>query len=43
MGFYKFVSAIRELALKYPKVHFIYPVHLNPNVSKPVYEILKGF
>jgi UDP-N-acetylglucosamine 2-epimerase (non-hydrolysing) len=31
------------LALKYPKIHFVYPVHLNPNVSEPVYEILKNF
>tara|TARA_Y100000389_G_C17453530_1_gene516443 strand:+ start:1530 stop:2672 length:1143 start_codon:yes stop_codon:yes gene_type:complete len=33
-------SAIRELAIKYPNIYFIYPVHLNPNVIKPVYEIL---
>lgn len=33
-------SAIKELAHKYPETHFIYPVHLNPNVRKPVYEIL---
>ena len=42
-GFLEICSAIRELALKYPKMHFIYPVHLNPNVSKPVNEILKNF
>ena len=42
-GFSQIFSAIRELALKYSDVHFIYPVHLNPNVSKPVYKILSGF
>ena len=36
-------TAIREIAEKYPKdLEFIYPVHLNPNVQKPVKEILKG-
>jgi UDP-N-acetylglucosamine 2-epimerase (non-hydrolysing) len=42
-GFLQICSAIRELASKYPKMHFVYPVHLNPNVIKPVYEILGGF
>jgi len=42
-GFFKICSAIKELSLKYPKIYFVYPVHLNPNVSKPVNEILKGF
>ncbi|MDA7801165.1 UDP-N-acetylglucosamine 2-epimerase (non-hydrolyzing) [Candidatus Pelagibacter sp.] len=42
-GFFKICSAIKKLALKYPKIYFVYPVHLNPNVSKPVNEILKGF
>ena len=37
----KFVLLLRRLAFKYPKIHFVYPVHLNPNVSKPVYENLK--
>ena len=41
-GFLQICSALKELALKYPKMHFIYPVHLNPNVSKPVYKILNG-
>jgi len=40
-GFLQICSAIKELAHKYPNVHFVYPVHLNPNVKKPVYEILK--
>ena len=42
-GFFQIFSAIKELASKYPKIHFVYPVHLNPNVSKPVHETLKGF
>lgn len=41
-GFLQICSAIKELALKYPKLHFVYPVHLNPNVSKPVFEKLNG-
>ncbi len=36
-------NAIKAIALKYPSdVHIVYPVHLNPNVQKPVYSILKG-
>jgi len=41
-GFLQIFSALKELSSKYPKIHFVYPVHLNPNVSKTVYEILKG-
>lgn len=41
-GFFQICSAIRDLALKYSDVHFVYPVHPNPNVSKPVNEILNG-
>ncbi len=41
-GFIRICSALKELALKYPKVPFVYPVHLNPNVIKPVNEILKS-
>ena len=40
-GFLKICSALKELAAKYPKIYFVYPVHLNPNVKKPVNEILK--
>jgi UDP-N-acetylglucosamine 2-epimerase (non-hydrolysing) len=32
--------AIRDLALRFSEVHFVYPVHLNPNVRKPVNDIL---
>ncbi len=42
-GFLQICSAIKELALKYPKIHLVYPVHLNPNVSKPVFEKLNGY
>lgn len=35
--------ALRDLALAYPEdVHIVYPVHLNPNIQGPVYEILDG-
>jgi len=39
-GFLNICLAIKELATKYPGVDFVYPVHLNPNVKKPVFEIL---
>jgi len=39
-GFINICEAIKDLAIKYPEVNFIYPVHLNPNVRKPVNEIL---
>lgn len=42
-GFIQICSAIKELALKYSDLHFVYPVHLNPNVSKPVYDNLNNF
>lgn len=42
-GLLQICSALKELAFKYPNIYFVYPVHLNPNVSKPVSEILKGF
>ena len=32
--------AIKNLAERYPDTDFVYPVHLNPNVRKPVFEIL---
>ena len=40
-GFFDICNAIKELALKNLDTHFIYPVHLNPNVQEPVNEILK--
>ena len=39
-GFSNICQAIRHLSVKHPDVSFIYPVHLNPNVQKPVNETL---
>ena len=39
-GFLNICHAIKELATRYTEVDFVYPVHLNPNVKKPVFEIL---
>ena len=39
-GFMNICNAIRSLAEKYLDVDFIYPMHLNPNVRKPVMEII---
>jgi len=41
-GFINICESISELAKKYPNYHFIYPVHLNPNVREPVNKILSG-
>jgi len=41
-GFLNICNALKELALKYKDFDFVYPVHLNPNVRKPVNEILRG-
>lgn len=41
-GFEHICTAIRKLALEFPEVDFIYPVHLNPNVQEPVKRILAG-
>jgi len=41
-GFINICEAIKELAIRYPNFNFIYPVHLNPNVQKPVKEILSS-
>ena len=41
-GFLDICEAIKELAMKNPETHFVYPVHLNPNVQKPVNAILLG-
>ena len=38
-GFIHMVSAIRDLKEKYPNVDFVYPMHLNPNVRKPIHEV----
>lgn len=39
-GFEHICSAIRRLAEEFPETHFVYPVHLNPNVREPVNRIL---
>jgi len=39
-GFELICQAIAELARRFPKTHFVYPVHLNPNVREPVFRIL---
>lgn len=36
-GFERICRAIAELAGRFPQVHFVYPVHLNPNVREPVF------
>lgn len=41
-GFIDICEALKEIALKNEDVQIIYPVHLNPNVKGPVYEILSG-
>lgn len=41
-GFLNICHAIKNLAQRYPEVDYVYPVHLNPNVRKPVMEILGG-
>lgn len=38
-GFINMCTAIRDLAQKYPNVDFVYPMHLNPNVRKPIHEV----
>lgn len=38
-GFMNICNAIRGLAEKYPDVDFLYPMHLNPNVRKPINEV----
>ena len=38
-GFISMCTAIRDLAWKYPEVDFVYPMHLNPNVRKPIREV----
>lgn len=40
VGFENICTAIRKLAERFPETHFVYPVHLNPNVREPVGRIL---
>ena len=39
VGFINMCTAIRDLTRKYPDVDFVYPMHLNPNVRKPIHEV----
>lgn len=39
-GFINICSALKQIAVNHPDTQIIYPVHLNPNVQKPVYELL---
>lgn len=39
-GFLNICHAIKSLSVKYPNVDFVYPMHMNPNVRRPVLEIL---
>ena len=38
-GFIRMVTAMKDLAEKYSEVDFVYPMHLNPNVRKPIHEV----
>ncbi len=38
-GFISMCTAIKDLTQKYPEVDFVYPMHLNPNVRKPIHEV----
>lgn len=38
-GFLNICRSIQQLCLKYPEVDFVYPMHLNPNVRKPIHEV----
>lgn len=38
-GFINMVTAIKDLTEKYPDVDFVYPMHLNPNVRKPIHQV----
>lgn len=38
-GFIRMVTAMKDLSEKYPDVDFVYPMHLNPNVRKPIHEV----
>ena len=38
-GFLHICHAIQDLAKKFPEVDFVYPMHLNPNVRKPIHQV----
>jgi len=41
-GFVNICNGIKALAEKYPQVDFVYPMHLNPNVRRPIQEVFGG-
>jgi UDP-N-acetylglucosamine 2-epimerase (non-hydrolysing) len=41
-GFQNICKAIQKIALNHPEIDLVYPVHLNPNVQKPVYDMLSN-
>lgn len=41
-GFKRSLSAMRDLSAKYPNVDFVYPMHPNPNVRRPIHEVFPG-
>ena len=41
-GFINMVTAMKDLCVKYPEVDFVYPMHLNPNVRKPIHQVFTG-
>ena len=38
-GFISMVTAMKDLSEKFPEVDFVYPMHLNPNVRKPIHDV----
>lgn len=40
-GFINMCTAIKDLTIKHPNVDFVYPMHLNPNVRKPIHEVFE--
>lgn len=41
-GFISMLTAMKHLSEKYPEVDFVYPMHLNPNVRKPIRQVFAG-
>jgi UDP-N-acetylglucosamine 2-epimerase (non-hydrolysing) len=41
-GFLQICEALRDLSISFIGIHFVYPVHLNPNVKDPAHRILRG-
>ncbi len=41
-GFRQICAALKELAMRFDNIRFVYPVHMNPNVQNPVNSILSG-